>query len=131
MAEAKNVQVRQKESVQPEENPARTRMPAVDIYEGEDGLVLVADLPGVSSDGLDVRVERDVLAIHGRIDAREARAGEAYHAEIQPADFYRAFALGEDLDAGKIAATLKNGVLTLELPKAERAKTRKIEIRAS
>jgi HSP20 family molecular chaperone IbpA len=102
--------------------------PAVDIYEREDGLVLVADLPGVPSDGVGLDIDKDVLTITARFLGGEALPGEATWSELGPREYYRAFALGDDLDAARISATMRNGVLELLLPKAERAKTRKIQV---
>ena len=106
----------------------RTIAPAVDIYEVGDGLHLVADLPGVTTDGVRLDVEKDVLTISARFTGEGVFVGEPTCTELAPVEYYRAFALGDDLDAGRISATMKNGVLELVLPKAERAKTRKIPV---
>ena len=103
--------------------------PAVDIYETVDGLVVKADLPGVAKDGLDLRVENNLLTIRGR--AVHCAQGEMLYGEYQLADFFRQFELSDKVDQQKISAELKHGVLTLNLPKAEEAKPRKIEIRVA
>jgi HSP20 family protein len=105
-----------------------TVAPAVDIFETEDGLRLVADLPGVQTGGVKLDVSKDVLTITAKCTGENALPGEATWKELSPREYYRAFALGEDLDPARISATLKDGVLELALPKAERAKTRKIVI---
>ena len=101
-------------------------VPAVDIYESEEGLTLVADLPGVKKDGLDVKVEDGVLTIQGRIEH------QSYHTvklnEFALLDYYRQFELSEVVDQEKISARLQHGVLTLSLPKAEKVKPKKIEV---
>jgi HSP20 family protein len=101
--------------------------PAVDIYETLDGLVVKADLPGVTKDGLDLRVENNLLTIRGR--AAHRAPGEMLYREYQLANFFRQFELSDKVDQQNISAELKHGVLTLNLPKAEEAKPRKIEVR--
>ncbi len=102
--------------------------PAVDIYEEDDGLVIVADMPGVPKDGVSAAVEAGVLTIEGRVP-RPSDAETTLYSEYEPADFRRSFTLGESIDPAGISATLRNGVLTLRLPKAETARTRKIEVK--
>lgn len=116
----------EKESTRSQE---RYVTPAVDIYETVDGLVVKADLPGVAKDGLDLRVENNLLTIRGR--AVHCAQGEMLYGEYQLADFFRQFELSDKVDQQKISAELKHGVLTLNLPKAEEAKPRKIEIRVA
>ena len=101
--------------------------PPVDIYETVDGLVVKADLPGVAKEGLDVRVENDLLTIRGKV--AHIASGDPVYREYALVNFYRQFELNDRVDAGKISADLKHGVLTLNLPKAEEAKPRKIEVR--
>ncbi len=103
--------------------------PAVDIYETLDGLVVKADLPGVTKDGLDLRVENNLLTIRGR--AAHCAPGEMLYREYQLANFFRQFELSDKVDQQSISAELKHGVLTLNLPKAEEAKPRKIEVRVA
>ena len=101
--------------------------PEVDIYENEDALVLVADVPGVPQKGVELSLEDGVLEItaHRRAEA----AGEPEHREFRPLSYYRAFRLSAKIDAEKIGASLEDGVLTVTLPKSATAKSRKIEIR--
>jgi HSP20 family molecular chaperone IbpA len=106
----------------------RVIAPAVDIYEEADRLHVVADLPGVKTDGVKLDVVKDVLTISARFTGEGILRGEAAYSELAPIEYHRAFALGEDLDPGRITATMKDGVLELVLPKAERAKTRKVKI---
>ena len=100
--------------------------PAVDIYETGNGHVLLADMPGVTRDGLAVHVERDQLAIRGRVPHDSETKPQ--HREFQLRDYYRAFTLGDDIDADEITASLNDGVLRLTLPKSSRAKVRKITV---
>ncbi|MFQ5852226.1 MAG: Hsp20/alpha crystallin family protein [Candidatus Binatia bacterium] len=101
--------------------------PPVDIYETQEGLVLLADLPGVSEDDLDVQVEDNLLTIQGK--AQHVALGEAVYREYELIHLFRQFELSEEVDQGRIRAELKHGVLTLHLPKAEKAKPRKIEVK--
>lgn len=101
--------------------------PAVDIFETEEGLTLIADLPGVTRDQLDINLERGVLTITG--DVTMERHGEPRLREFELARYYRQFQLPEEVDADKTSADFTNGVLTLKLPKAEAAKPRRITIR--
>ena len=101
--------------------------PPVDIYETPDGLVVLADLPGVAQEALDVRVDNNVLTLRGQ--ARHAVPGEVTYREYELVNFFRQFELNEQVDQQRITADLKCGVLTLHLPKAEAAKPRQIEVR--
>jgi HSP20 family protein len=103
--------------------------PPVDIYETEAGLVVLADLPGVAKDGLDVRVENDVLTIRGA--SGNGLPGDAIYREFELANYFRRFELSDKVDQTKITAELKHGVLTLKLPKAEEAKPKKIEVKVN
>ncbi len=103
--------------------------PAVDIFEDERGLVVVADLPGVDSDGADIRVDNGVLTIQAR--AQHIVRSRAVHREYELTGFHRQFQLPEEIDTARIGAELKNGVLTVTLPRMERAEPRRIQVRPS
>jgi HSP20 family protein len=103
--------------------------PPVDIYETQEGLVVLADLPGVAKEALDVRVEQNRLTIRGQ--ARHRVPGEAVSREYALVNFFRQFALSENVDQRQITAELKSGVLTVTLPKAEEAKPRQIVVQAA
>ena len=107
-------------------NQERYLAPTVDIYETRDGLVVLADLPGVAKEGLDVRVDNNVLTIRGH--ARHAAPGDVTYREYELVNFFRQFELNEKVDQQRITADLKHGVLTLNLPKAEEAKPRQIAV---
>jgi len=94
--------------------------PAVDIYETADELVLTADMPGVAKEGLQLEVSRGVLTLEGEIQAADNERQRSY---------YRQFTLSERIDADSGDAALKDGVLTLRLPKSEAAKPKKIEVK--
>lgn len=100
--------------------------PPVDIYENGEGLVVKADLPGVAKENLDVRVENNLLTIQGK--PAHFVAGEPIYREYELVNFFRQFELSEKVDQTKISAELKHGVLTLNLPKAEEAKPRKVAV---
>ena len=104
-------------------------LPPVDVIEDESGITLLADLPGVPKDKLDVRVEADSLTIEGEVGLAVPGSMQAHHVEVQTPRYRRVFTLSKELDAGKVSAELKNGVLKLRIPKAEHAQPRKIAIR--
>jgi HSP20 family protein len=114
-------------NVQP---PESYFVPLTDVYETKEELVLVADLPGVGAEGLDVTVEDAVLAIHGHLRETEKPAGKMLLQEFAVGPYYRSFQLPVDFDTEKIKASIKQGVLTLSLPKSERLKPRRIEVKA-
>jgi HSP20 family molecular chaperone IbpA len=105
--------------------------PRTDIFETDDGLVLLADMPGVSADGADVTLERNVLTIRGRTQDHAPQGFSAVYREYEPGDYERVFTLSEDVAAERIEASVKNGVLRLFLPKAGPAQTKRIQVRAS
>ncbi len=100
--------------------------PPVDIFETGEGLTVVADLPGVSKDGLDIEVKDGVLTIQGR--ARQPHPAPPVYREFELFNYFRQFELSDSVDIAKISAELKNGVLTLRLPKAEQAKPRRVQV---
>ena len=127
----KTVATRSQERTVPSREETRSQeryvTPPVDIYETGEGLVVKADLPGVNKENLDVRVENNLLSIRGR--ATHAAPGDPIYREYGLINFFRQFELNERVDQSKISADLKNGVLTLNLPKAEEAKPRQIDVR--
>ena len=108
----------------------RTLIPAVDILEDEGGITVKADLPGVARNDLTIRVDGDTLIVEGAMSLGEAPNLGAIYAEVRLAHFKRSFVLSRDLDTEKINAALKNGVLTLSVPKLEKAKPRRIAVRS-
>ncbi|MCL4202332.1 MAG: Hsp20/alpha crystallin family protein [Pirellulaceae bacterium] len=105
-----------------------TYTPRFDIWENQEELLLYGDLPGVNAGDLDIRFEDKQLSIHGRVAPRHS-GGQYLYAEYGVGDFFRTFAIGESIDASKISAELKNGVLTVHLPKTEAVKPKRIEVR--
>lgn len=108
-----------------------TFTPRVDILEKPDEVTLFADLPGVKLEDLDIRFERGELAIHGKCTPRQNEDVNFLSCEYGVGDFYRAFSIGEAIDANKISAELKDGVLTVHLPKSAAVKPRKIQIKGA
>lgn len=104
--------------------------PRFDVYENANEYVLIGDLPGVAPGGLDVTFENGELSIFGRVEPRHGQT-RCFAGEYGVGDFRRTFSIGELLDAERISAELKDGVLTVHLPKRPEAKPRKIEIRAA
>jgi HSP20 family protein len=103
--------------------------PAVDIFETEEALVLMADLPGLDKNAVEIHIEKGILTIEGRPEKKNA--GEQIYREFVAGPYFRQFRIPDSVDPGKAAADFKNGVLTLTLPRAEKAKPRKIEIAAA
>ena len=103
--------------------------PPIDIHEGPEGLTLEADLPGATERNLRVQLEENVLSLHVRIDSPPPQDARLIHEEYCVGDFQRSFILSDEVDRDRITADLKNGVLRLFLPKAERGRARRIEIK--
>jgi HSP20 family protein len=103
--------------------------PPVDIFETSEGIVLLADVPGLGQDDLDVSVDRGVLTIQGSA-SREGTSSNG-HRHGAPFSVFRQFRLGDTIDPEHIAAELKHGVLRLHLPKAEAHRARKVDVKVS
>ena len=102
--------------------------PAVDIFEDEGGITLHADMPGISKDRLNVKVEGDVLTIEGDAEIPMPEGMQPLYADIRATHYQRSFTLGGEMDTEKVEASLKHGVLTLRIPKREEHKPKKIEV---
>lgn len=109
----------------------RALLPPVDVVEDSTGITLYADLPGVSREGLHLRVEGDTLAIEGELRLPVPQEMQASHAEVQQSRYRRLFTLSKELDAAKIGAELAQGVLRVRIPKAEHAQPRRIEVKVA
>lgn len=103
-------------------------IPEADIYENADAITVYADMPGVNDKSVDITLEDDVLTLVGHQSDQAPRDMELLYHEYRPGIFHRVFTLGVAIDRKKIDAKIKNGVLTLALPKAEEAKARKIAV---
>ena len=104
--------------------------PLIDIHETPEGLILEADLPGAIENQVGIQLEENVLSLYARVSPPPPDGARTLHQEYQIGDFHRSFILSDEVERSKITAELKNGVLRLTLPKAERAKTRRIEIKS-
>jgi HSP20 family molecular chaperone IbpA len=103
-------------------------MPPVDVVEDSAGITLYADLPGVTREALHVRVEDDTLFIEGELGLNVPQGMESSHAEVSLPRYRRVFTLSKELDADKVSAELKQGVLKLRIPKADHAQPKRIQI---
>ena len=108
--------------------PARLFMPTADIYEAEQALTVVLEMPGVDKSNVDISVEAGVLTIEGRLDFAKYEGMQPVYTEYNIGHYRRSFSLSNKIDQGKIGAEMKDGVLTITLPKAEEAKPRRISI---
>ncbi|GAB2914431.1 Hsp20/alpha crystallin family protein [Paralcaligenes sp. KSB-10] len=106
-------------------------MPPVDVIEDSTGITLRADLPGVPKDKLKLQVEAGTLTIEGEVSIPMLESMEATYVEVRLPRFRRVFTLSKELDTGKVSAELKQGVLSLRIPKAEHAQPRRIDIKVS
>jgi HSP20 family protein len=110
--------------------PRETYTPPIDIHEGPDGLILEADLPGATEQGLQIQLEDNVLNLYAAIEPMAPQDARLIHEEYRQGDYRRSFILSDEVDRERITAELKNGVLRLLLPRADRARTRRIEIKS-
>ncbi len=105
--------------------------PRVDVLEDDTGITLIADMPGVSKDSLDIRVENDALSIEGAVSAATPEAMEASYAEVRIARYRRSFTLSRELDPSRIEAQMKDGVLRVRIPKHEQARPQRISVKVT
>jgi HSP20 family molecular chaperone IbpA len=125
------LQVQQKREVEKKQEsttPARTYLPVTDIFETEQALTVVMEMPGVDKQNVEVMVENDVLSVAGRIDFSKYEGLQPVYTEYNVGHYARSFQLSNTIDQSRISADLRDGVITLMLPKAEEAKPRKIKV---
>ena len=96
-----------------------------------DELRVIADMPGAKAEDIDIHFEKGTLTLHARIEPRQREDTNYLAREYAVGDYYRAFEVSERIDAGRISAEYSDGVLSLRLPKTEKARARKIEVRAN
>jgi HSP20 family molecular chaperone IbpA len=128
----KPVKVEASRTIQEPSSAHNVLSPLVDMYEAQEEVVLVAETPGAGKDDITVQVEKGVLSLEARMSVKPP--GEDYartYVGFEPGVYYRAFALSDEIDRERITATVNNGVVTIHLPKAETAKTRKIQVKAA
>ena len=132
MAAKKGLQVQQKREVETKQEttiPARVFVPSADIYEDEDELTVILEMPGVDKGNVEVSIEDGVLRVGGRLDFSKYEGLQPLYTEYNVGHYSRSFTLSNRIDQNKIAAEMKDGVLSLKLPKAEEAKPRTIQIK--
>jgi HSP20 family molecular chaperone IbpA len=133
MAPAQELEVQQKRQLikkQETTTPVRTYLPNTDIYETKDALMVVMEMPGVDKEHADITVEDNVLSVVGRIDFSKYEKLQPVYTEYNIGHYGRSFSLApSSIDEHKIIANMKDGVLTLTLPKAERVKPRRVELK--
>ena len=103
--------------------------PPIDIYESDQGLVLHADLPGVSIQTLELQVQDNKLTLFGRVTSSIPEGARIRHQEYEVGDFLRSFILSDEVDHERISATMNNGVLKVVLPRADKGEPRRIEVK--
>ena len=131
MAADQELQVQHKREVESKEEstmPARLFLPQTDIFETSEALTLVLEMPGVDKGSVEVKVENDVLNIEGRVDFSNYDGLQPLYTEYNVGHYARSFRLSSKIEQEGISAELKDGVMTLVLPKAEKAKARKIKV---
>jgi HSP20 family protein len=131
MASTQELQVQKKRELENKEEstiPVRLFVPVADIYEAEHDLTIILEMPGVEKRNVDIRVEEGVLSVEGRLDLTKYRGLQPLYTEYNIGNYARSFRLSSKIDQNKIAAEMKDGVLSLKLPKVEEAKPRSIQI---
>jgi HSP20 family protein len=134
MADNKSLAV-EKQELTTTEDSERTRecrcfVPHADIYEVDDQIVIVADVPGADKDSIDVTLEKNVLTIDAYVNSVAPEGYSLSFAEYEVGDYQRSFRLSDEIDREKIQASVKDGVLRLYLPKSGAARTRKISVKS-
>ncbi len=104
-------------------------VPRADIYETDDAIFVVADMPGVDESSLDITLENNVLTINGYVEPTPQEGYSLVYSEYREGDYVRSFRLSDEIDRSGIEATLKDGVLSLTLPKVKEARMRKIAVK--
>jgi HSP20 family protein len=125
------LQVHQKREVEKKQEStiaARTYLPVTDIFETDAALTVIMEMPGVNKDNVDLTVENGVISVTGRVDFSKYESLQPVYAEYNIGHYARSFQLSNRIDQAKISADLKDGVMTLVLPKAEETKPRKIKV---
>ena len=133
MAE-KELQIREKQELQTDAEhtmPGVVFTPAVDIFESEEEITLLADMPGVPSDGVTIDLHNNELKVTGEVETEGSKNETYLLREYETGRFHRQFTLSDRIDQDKIGASMKDGVLRLVLPKVEKAKPRRIEVKSN
>ena len=111
------------------ERSVMSLLPPVDVTEDENGITVIADVPGATRESLSLRIDGDTLSLEAPIGLELPEGMEPVYAEVRAAQYRRSFTLSGELDRDRIQASLKDGVLRLDLPKREEARPRRIDVR--
>ena len=131
MADRQQLQTQKKREQESREEttiPARVFVPTADIYETQDALTVILEMPGVEKSNVSVRIEEGLLQVEGRLDLTKYQGLQPLHIEYNVGHYARSFQLSSKIDQANIAAALNDGVLSLTLPKVQEAKPRVINI---
>ena len=131
MVSSQELQAQKKREISGKEEttiPARLFVAAADIYEAPDALTVILEMPGVEKSNVSISVEDGVLSVEGRLDLSKYQGLQPLYTEYNIGHYSRSFRLSSKIDQSKIAAEMKDGVLSLQLPKVEQAKPRTIQI---
>ena len=133
--EEKSLEIPKQEVIKADELE-RTRdrycyIPKTDIYETEDEIIIIADVPGADQDSVDITLKKNVLSISALVDNDVHTGYDRIYSEYESGDYQRSFRLSDEIDQNKIKAVVSNGELRLHLPKAEPAKAKKIVVKAA
>jgi HSP20 family protein len=131
MSDSQELQVQHKREVEKKTEgttPGRVFVPVTDIFETPEALTVALEMPGVDRNSLEARVEDDVVTIEGRIDFAKYEGMQPVYTEYIVGHYARSFEISNKIDQSKISAQMKDGVVTIVLPKAEQAKPRRIEV---
>jgi HSP20 family protein len=131
MASQQELQVQQKREVEKKQEstiPSRSFLPVTDIFETDQALTVILEMPGVDRENVEVSVENDILTIEGRIDHSKYEGLRPIYTEYNIGNYARSFHLSSKIEQAGISAELRDGVMRLVLPKAERAKPRKVRV---
>ncbi len=131
MSDSQELQVQQKRELEKKTEgttPGRVFVPVTDIFETSEALTVVLEMPGVDRESIEATVENDVVTIAGRIDFTKYEGMQPVYTEYNVGHYARSFEISNKIDQSKISAQMKDGVVTIVLPKAEQAKPRKIQV---
>jgi HSP20 family protein len=131
MATQQELQVQQKREVERKQEstiPARVFQPVADIFETDHALTVIMEMPGVDRSNVDVSVENDILTVEGRVNFSKYEGLQPLYTEYNVGHYVRSFQLSSKIEQEGISAQLSDGVMTLVLPKAEKAKARRISV---
>jgi HSP20 family protein len=131
MSDSKTLDTMEKKELQTEQEktvPGKYYVPHTDIFEREDDLIVVMEIPGVNRNDTDIQVEKNILSVEARIDYSKFDGLKPVYTEYNIGHYSRSFTLSNEIDQGRITAKTEDGVLVLKLPKSKDATPRRIEL---